>query len=136
MIDLNNLRILVVEDEMIIREMIAEELENAGAQVIQAENGKEAFEIFKTEVFDIVISDVRMPKGTGTELMEKIFQLRTSAEYDGHNLKTQLFLCSAFGEHSLEQVREFGVQAIINKPFNWDSLFLTLGSSLDESRRS
>ena len=55
-------RILVVEDELLIRMMVSDELREAGYEVIEAFNGDEALAVLNTLVrVDLVISDVRMP---------------------------------------------------------------------------
>ncbi len=53
-------RILLVDDELILREILAEELVLEGGFVLQASNGKEAFDILKKESVSAVISDVQM----------------------------------------------------------------------------
>ncbi len=56
-----NSRILVVEDEFLIRAMLSEELREAGYQVIEACDATEALVVLKTISPDLIISDVRMP---------------------------------------------------------------------------
>lgn len=53
--------ILVVEDEFFIRMLLADELRDAGYQVIEACTADEALEVFRTVTPDAIISDVRMP---------------------------------------------------------------------------
>ena len=53
--------VLCVEDERDVRELIVEELEDAGIRVLQAENGKEGLDKILTQRPDIVISDTNMP---------------------------------------------------------------------------
>lgn len=58
-------RLLVVEDELLIRMLIADVLRDAGYEVIEAVNGDEALDILKAGVVvDLVLSDVRMPGST------------------------------------------------------------------------
>lgn len=53
--------VLVVEDEILIRMMLSDELRDAGFHVIEAANADEALVILKTLLPDVVVSDVRMP---------------------------------------------------------------------------
>ena len=65
-------RILVVEDEPPIRELLVAGLTRAGYDCREASNGREAIGIMEREVFDLVISDQRMPEMTGLELLEAV----------------------------------------------------------------
>jgi DNA-binding NtrC family response regulator len=68
-------RILVIDDDEYIRESIKETLRRKGYELESADNGKAALEIFRTDDFDMVISDMKMPGMSGIELLEKIKQL-------------------------------------------------------------
>ncbi|MBW7888792.1 MAG: sigma-54-dependent Fis family transcriptional regulator [Bacteroidetes bacterium] len=65
-------KILVVDDEDIIRDSIAIILEKEGYHVEKAENGAAAFEKLNDSTFDLVITDIEMPMMRGIELLEKI----------------------------------------------------------------
>ena len=65
-----NVSILLVDDEVDLREIISEEFTSAGALVTCAENGRKAFEVLQKNKFDIVFSDVRMTGGDGIELIQ------------------------------------------------------------------
>lgn len=65
-------RILVADDEPLIRLSLREALESEGYHVVEASNGREAFEIFEKEDFALVISDVRMPEEDGLALLGRI----------------------------------------------------------------
>ncbi len=64
-------KILVVEDETDIRNNIVEILENNNYDVTEAENGKRALSILEKESFDLIISDVMMPKMDGIQFFEE-----------------------------------------------------------------
>ena len=53
--------LLVVDDEADLREILVFSLERYGYKVFQASNGKEAFEIVRTNKIDLIISDIQMP---------------------------------------------------------------------------
>ena len=65
-------RILVVDDEAIIRESIALILRKEGFTVSEAANGNEAYQKILTDAFDLVLTDLEMPEMRGIELLEKI----------------------------------------------------------------
>lgn len=65
-------KILVVDDEPGIREMLQRHFRFLGFEVDTAENGKIALEHLERERFDVVISDIMMPEMTGPEMLRKI----------------------------------------------------------------
>ncbi len=65
-------KILVVDDDLHMRESIVEILERKGLEVYPCSNGAQALEVFRGEDFDLVISDIKMPGMSGIELLEKI----------------------------------------------------------------
>lgn len=69
------LKILVVEDEFYIRELICKNLQTNGYKTISAENGQEAYEIFENEHIDLIVSDIMMPKVDGITLVKRIREL-------------------------------------------------------------
>lgn len=72
---LSQKKILVVDDEELLREIISEELSYYGAVVDTAENGKAALPLLKNNKYDALITDVRMPGGNGVELIKTITSL-------------------------------------------------------------
>jgi len=68
---MKNLKILVVDDEPAIRQILSNVIEREGYQVESAENGTSALHALTTKEFDVVFSDVRMPDFTGIELLKK-----------------------------------------------------------------
>lgn len=74
------MKILFVDDEERVRDLLIHLLENNGFDVISASNGLEAMEKFVVEKPEIVISDVRMPKMDGIELLTQIKQSELECE--------------------------------------------------------
>jgi len=64
--------ILLVEDDDLVRDMLAQTLERAHHQVISANNGEEAADILKTTKPDIMITDIIMPKKSGITLISEV----------------------------------------------------------------
>lgn len=103
-------RFLVVDDEPDLREILKDELEFEGATVAEAENGKKALELIKTDKFTAVISDIRMPGGDGVTLAREI--KNQNAE------DPVVILITGFADISSDEAYELGVEGFITKPFN------------------
>jgi len=107
------MKILVVDDEQLVRWFLDRALKKSGYEVITASNISEASEKLKREKIDILFMDLRMPDGNGRELLEVI---ANSA------LKPKVVVCSAFISSELEE--EFKNKGIctLKKPFTLDEL--------------
>lgn len=64
--------ILLVEDDELVREIAAETLRDAGYKVVAMPDGEAAFEVLPTVRPDLILSDVRMPRCTGFELLQRV----------------------------------------------------------------
>ena len=109
-------KILVVDDEEIIRDSLFYILEKEGYIVDKAENGKIAYEKMIANHFDLVITDIEMPMMKGTELLEKIKTL---------NYQTSVIMITAFGslETAITALRN-GASDYILKPVEFDELLI------------
>jgi len=67
-------RILIVDDEKSVRETLREMLEYEGYEVVEADSGLQALDLFSQQSFDVVLCDIKMPGMDGMELLEKILQ--------------------------------------------------------------
>jgi len=67
-------KILVVDDEEVLRNLASEVLSEEGYQVALASSGQEALDQMKQETFDLVIADLKMPGMDGMELLKRIKQ--------------------------------------------------------------
>lgn len=109
-------KILVVDDEEIIRDSISYILDSEGYEVDKAENGKIAYEKIKEKHFDLVITDIEMPAMKGTELLEKIKTLDPQAA---------VIIITAFGslDTAITALRN-GASDYILKPVEFDELLI------------
>jgi len=107
-------RILVVDDEEIIRESIAMILEKEGYRVEKAENGGKAFEKISSTSYDLVITDIEMPVMRGVELLEKVAQ---------RSPQTFVIIITAYAsvETAVGALRK-GAYDYILKPIEFDDL--------------
>lgn len=65
-------KILIIEDDNVLRNMYSQKLQTDGFEVIGAADGVDAMDIFKKEDFDLVITDIMLPRMSGNEILEKI----------------------------------------------------------------
>ena len=75
-----HIKILVVDDELGIRDLLSSELRSHEYHVVTATNGEEAIEKVKKEKFQLVISDVKMPRMGGLEMLEAIKKIDPDIE--------------------------------------------------------
>ncbi len=107
-------KILIVDDEMIVRNFLAETLRRKGLEIHAAENGTKALAILKEHVFDLVITDMNMPDLTGIDVLKKTKELSPS---------TIVVVITAFGtiENAVEAMR-LGAFNYLLKPFSPDTI--------------
>jgi CheY-like chemotaxis protein len=120
-IELAHKTILIVDDEVDLREIVASELEFVGAHIFQAENVTRAQEILKQNHIDLIVSDIRMPGGTGIDLLNYAKNLNV----DG----PPIILITGFADITLEDAYNLGAEALVSKPFKLEEL-IRLCSSL------
>lgn len=115
---LNGLRVLIVDDEPMLAEVMSELLIEFGAEVHTSSGGKEALEFLKKQKVHVIISDVRMPEGDGCYLAENI----------PSEIKKQItvFFCSGFNDLTASKLKELGVESIFKKPFEIETILSTL----------
>ncbi len=102
-------RVLVVDDEEIVRESLCDWLESVDYRVESAESGEEALKIIKQKKINIMLSDLVMPGITGIELMKKAKKIVPS-------LSTVIITAHATIQTAITAIRE-GAYDYIEKPF-------------------
>ncbi len=106
--------LLIVDDEEALREPLCMEFESLGCKVLEASNGKQAFEIVKREKIDAVVSDIRMPGGDGVELLKNIKEWNSEFPV--------VMLITGFSDLSREEAFDMGAESILTKPFDLDQI--------------
>ena len=119
-------RILVVDDEEQMRDLLAKVLERKGFQTSVCGDGTEALAFLEKEPVDLVVTDVRMPGLGGMEALRAVKEL---------NPDIVVIIMTAFGsiDQAVQAVKE-GAYDYINKPFKIDEMLLTIEKALDERR--
>ena len=111
---LESLRVLVVEDELLIRWSIAETLTKAGCHVTEVGDAAAALRAAATEDFDAVVLDYRLPDSDDLKLLEAI---RTQLP------RSTVVMMSAFGTPEIvQQAKALGVREFFDKPFEMEAL--------------
>jgi CheY-like chemotaxis protein/two-component sensor histidine kinase len=110
--ELSGLRVLLVDDEADSRDLLNFVLQSCGAQVSTASSAAEALELIKRERFDVIISDIGMPKEDGFSLIRKI---RGLPNEQGGNIPAIALTAYARAEDRVHALR-YGFQMHIAKP--------------------
>ncbi len=118
------MKILVVEDESISRRMVKKYLLDAGYEVVEAEDGQFAWELFQDEPFQLVITDWVMPRLDGPELVKKI---RASGQ---KNYTYIIMLTAMDNKENVIFGLESGVDEYLTKPFNSRELVARVASGV------
>jgi CheY-like chemotaxis protein len=109
---LKALKILFVEDEKNLREIIGETFTKLEVQFDTAENGQIALEMIKEHPYDLVVTDINMPVMNGLDLIENI---RNTLD-----LHIPVYIMSAHTEQRyLDRAKELEVENYIMKPFDF-----------------
>ena len=118
------MKILIIEDELIFRRMVKKYLLDAGYEIVEAEDGLSAWELFQKEPFQLVITDWMMPGLDGPELVHKI---RTS----GQKSYTYIIMLTAMDDKdNIVLGLESGADEYLTKPFNSRELIARVASGM------
>ena len=120
--------ILVVEDEDSMREVLTMLLEGEGYDVTAASDGTEGISFIENDIFDLIITDIKMPGATGFEVLKK--SKDTTPE-------TLVIMITAFGtmESGMDAMK-LGAYDYIHKPFKIDEIRHIIRNALDKRRLS
>lgn len=121
---LEHRRILVADDEDILRDTVRDVLTGYGCHVSTAADGAAAIDLIAQQAFDLVLTDIKMPHKSGYE----VFAAAKEANAD-----TPVILTTGFGydpNHSIVRARREGLAAILFKPFKVDQLLNEIRGAL------
>jgi YesN/AraC family two-component response regulator len=118
-------RVLVIDDEELARFTLREVLQTAGHEVAEATNGNEGITLQKAQPFDLIITDIIMPKKEGVETiieLKKDFpDLKIIGISGGGRTRNLDFLKLA---------KQFGAEKVLAKPFTEDELLESVNACL------
>ena len=121
-------KILIVDDERSMRDVLSIMLKRAGYEVTVAADGEEAIAQLDKEIFDLVITDLKMPKKGGLEVLKAV--KKASSE-------TVVLMITAFAStESAVEAMKSGAYDYLTKPFQVDEVQLIIRNALEKRRLS
>jgi len=122
-------RILVIDDDIQMRQMLRQTLEKEGYEVVDAANGKEGVDLYRQAPTDLVITDIIMPEKEG---VETIFELR----HDFPNIK---IIAISGGSRNFDAqdclgyAKQVGVSFAFSKPFDMKELLGAISELFEDA---
>ncbi len=117
-----NEKVLLVDDDAALRRIIQFKLTNKGYSVTSAADGAEALSLLRSNHYDLILSDLKMPNLGGLELLEQARKLQP---------ETQVILMTAYAAvPQAVQAVKLGAFDYLTKPFDDDQLLVTLDKAL------
>lgn len=103
------MKVLIVDDEPLIRRSLSRALKSRGHEILEAEDGTQGLHLWREQKPDLVVLDVLMPGLTGPQVLAEI----------GPQHSGKVILISAFsGEHNMQTAVQMGADLFIPKPFD------------------
>ena len=123
MIAKKDARILVVDDEKQVADVLVDYLSNLGYQTVAAYSGHDALSRFKDGDFQLVITDLKMPEMNGMDLLEMV---------KGWDKRAMVIVITGYGtiESAVEAIKK-GAYDFISKPFKMEELEIIIERALD-----
>ena len=107
---MNTANVLVVDDEIEIRDTVADNFRKRGCNVLTASNGADALRMVAEQKINAVVTDVRMPRMTGLELLDQLKSLPGESP--------AVILMSGYADVTSDEVYHRGAEALFHKPFS------------------
>ncbi len=113
-----HVKILVADDEAMMRNLILKILESEGYQVTVVSSGNEALEKLKAEKYDLLLTDVKMPGMTGFDLLKQV-----KAEWP----EMSVIIMTGYGDaYSVKEALLLGADEYLSKPFKSQEVTLIM----------
>lgn len=124
--NLNKGKILIVEDEKSMREVLRILLEGEGYEVTPAADSVEGMNLLNRDIYDMVITDIKMPKISGLEILKKVHETAPD---------TLVIMITAFGTiESAIEAMHLGAYDYIHKPFKIDEIRLVVRKAFEKRK--
>jgi two-component system response regulator PilR (NtrC family) len=119
-------KILIVEDEQSIRDVLKILLEDEGYAIVTAPDGREGLAWLQKDIFDLIITDIKMPGADGFDILKKSQEVAP---------ESMVIMITAFGtiESAIEAMK-LGAYDYVHKPFKIDEIRLIVRNALDKRR--
>lgn len=116
--------VLIVDDEVDLRELFSQVIESSGFKTEVAANGHEAYELIQNNSYCAILTDIRMPMGDGAELLVKIKE---------NYPNTPVYVMSGYNDFSSQDLLDMGAEKVYYKPFNYDEFIQALKQKVVKS---
>jgi len=123
---MSNEKVLIVDDEKLIRWSVRRQVEEWGYAALEAESGTGGLAQIRAEAPDLILLDVRLPDLSGIEVLREIKQ---------NNLSIPVIMIT--GDPQLDDIKtaiKLGALDFIKKPLDFDELQITMANAIDRSR--
>lgn len=116
--------ILIVDDEFAIRDNLDQLLKSVGYNTVVAADGREALERAAEQEFDVVISDIRMPGMSGTEVLQRLLPSHPD---------TVVIMVTAVAElKTAVEAMKLGASDYVTKPFDLDDILVRVENAIEK----
>ncbi|HDO23377.1 MAG TPA: response regulator [Nitrospirae bacterium] len=124
--ELQKIEVLVVDDDPFILESLSAYLKAKGYLIVTADNAPAALDILKESIFDVILTDIRMPGMSGIELLDRINEM---------NYGTPVILMTAFAEieTAIDAIKK-GAFDFVTKPFKYENIILSIEKAANYCR--
>ena len=122
----NDIKILVVDDEEIMRDLFTDILQDRGYRVTTVTNGKEAEDKVRDTFFPIAFIDIHMPVMNGLQAMLAVKEISP---------KTAVVMMDSFPDVLLEKTQKEGAITCIHKPFDIKEVIEVIGQILEGKKK-
>ena len=124
---IKTLKVLYVEDEIILRDTTCNSLKSILKEIVVADNGQDGLEKFKNDNFDLVISDLAMPVMTGYEMIQEIRKIDNNIP---------IIVTTAYGSQNEEVINlsKIGMSDYVMKPVDIMKLVQTIDTVMEQSK--
>ncbi len=123
MIERGNYKVLIVDDEPDILELMEEEFNYYGYNTMTADCGVDAIEKIRANHFDIIVSDYKMPNGNGMSVLDEVNSMSVDTRPD-------FFFVSGQADISIKDAIDAGAKKFFSKPFDLDDLIKEIEKEL------
>jgi len=117
-------KLLAVDDQKVMRELIFGVLSEEGHEVVLAEDGVDALEIAREQVFDMVLTDINMPNMNGISLVSKLRRL------DNYKDTPVIMLTTESSDFKKDKAKRMGANGWLQKPFDPKRLIKAVNTCL------
>ena len=119
-------RILIIDDEASIRELLTDFLESKGMEVASAANGEAGLDLLKEEKFDLFLLDLMMPGMSGLDVLRECAAEEINV--------TSIVITAHASVQTAVEAMKLGAFDYITKPFNLEELYIAIKRALDVSK--